>query len=106
MSVTAALQEMFAVPELTVPVALGAASVRGYLDDGSELVAFAGAELQHDGPVLFLRKDSLAGLQQNVTVVVGTLGAASAVGGRNYRVHKLIPVEDGLIQACTLGGGR
>lgn len=106
MTVAAALQDMFSVPELTHPVTLGAASARGYLNESGELMPFGGAEVQSVGPVLFLQKDRLAGLAQGVTVTIGTLGASSAAGGRSYRVHRLDPIEDGLILACTIGGGR
>lgn len=106
MSVSATLQDMFSVPELTVPVQLGGASTRGFLDSAGGMIPLSGTEIQRIGTVLFLRKDSLLGLTENVTVAVGALGAASAVGGKNYRVGTIDPVDDGLIVACPLSAGR
>lgn len=108
MSVVAALQDMFTTPELTHPVQLGGVgvTVRGFLNTSAELETLAGLEIQHVGPVLFLRKGELPGLQQDASILVGAIGAASAAGGRTYVVHRLDPIEDGLILACALGGGR
>jgi hypothetical protein len=105
-SVTADLAAMFAVPELTVPVSLGSGSTRGYLDSGGMMVPLAGTELQRIGTVLHLIKGSLPGLAENVSVTVGAVGAASADGGTTYRITAIEPIEDGLMLACQLGGGR
>lgn len=104
--VAAALQEMFSIPELTVPVQLGAVATRGYLDSAGTMVPLTGTDLQRIGTVLYLRKDSLPGLAEQASVTVGALGAASAAGGRTYRIGAMEPIEDGLIVACQLGGGR
>lgn len=106
MSIAAALQDMFSVPELTHPVQLGAESTRAYLNESGELMPFGGADIQIVGPVLYIRKDTLPALAQGSVVTVGALGASTATGGRDYRVHRLDPIEDGLILACTIGGGR
>lgn len=97
---------MFAVPELTVPVSLGSGSTRGYLDSGGTLVPLAGTELQRIGTVLHLLKGSLPGLAENASVTVGAVGAESAAGGTTYRITAIDPIDDGLILACQLGGGR
>lgn len=104
--VAAALQEMFGIPELTVPVQLGAVATRGYLDSAGTMVPLAGTDLQRIGTMLYLQKGSLPGLAEHVNVTVGALGAASAAGGRTYRIGAMEPIEDGLIVACQLGGGR
>jgi hypothetical protein len=106
MSVDAALLEMFAVPELTVPVSLGAASARGFWDEAGELMPAGATQVQVVGPILHLKKGSLAGLTQNVRVTVGDVGAASAAGGKQYIVHSIDPIQDGLIDSCRVGGGR
>jgi hypothetical protein len=105
-SVYAALLDMLGTPELTVPVSLGAASARGFYDEAGELVPAGSTQLQQIGPVLYLAKDSLAGLAENVSVVVGALGAASALGGRTFKVHQIDPMQDGLVLGCRIGGGR
>lgn len=107
MSVVAALMDMFSCVELTTPVTLGAASARGLYDESGELVPFAGEEIQRIGPVLFLRKDSLAGLVAGVSIQLGALGGANGTSdGRVWKVHGVDPMQDGLIVACRLGGGR
>lgn len=106
MSVAAALLDMLSTLELTVPVTLGAASARGMYDEAGELVPAGATQVQAIGPVLYLAKGALAGLDEQVDVVVGTVGASSAAGGRTYRVHQIDPMQDGLLLACRLGGGR
>lgn len=106
MTVVAALQDMFACVELTHPVALGAASARGIYDEAGTLLPAGTLEAQVIGPVLYLVKGSLAGLTEQASITLGVLGAASAVGGRVYRVHHIDPLQDGLVVACQLGGGR
>lgn len=98
---------MFAIPELTHPVSLGAGSTRGILDSAGAVVPLAATELQRIGTVLYLQKDSLPGLASDVLLTVGDVGAATAVGGKQYRVAgDPEPVDDGLILACALGTGR
>lgn len=106
MTVVAALQDMFACVELTHPVTLGAASARGIYDEAGTLLPAGTLEAQIIGPMLYLVKGSLAGLTEQVDVTLGALGAADAVGGRIYRVHHIDPLQDGLVLACHLGGGR
>jgi hypothetical protein len=100
------LAAMFAIPELTVPVSLGDASARGYWDEAGELMPAGATQVQVVGPILHLIKGSLAGLTQNVRVTVGAVGAASAAGGKQYVVHSIDPIQDGLIDSCRVGGGR
>lgn len=97
---------MFATRALTVPVSLGAASARGFYDEAGELMPAGTMQVQVIGPVLYLKKGSLAGLEEQVRVTVGALGAASAAGGREFLVHMVDPVQDGEVVACRLGGGR
>lgn len=106
MSLASDLADMLSIPELTNPVQLGAASTRGILDSQGAVVPLAATELQRIGTVLYLQKDSLPGLTENVSVIVGALGAATAAGGTTYRIASIDPVDDGLILACPLGGGR
>lgn len=104
--VHAALQDVFACPELTVPVQLGTGTTRGFLDSGGTFVPLAGTDLQRMGTVLYLQKDSLPGLAEGVSLTVGALGAATVAGGRPYRAGPVEPIDDGLIVACPLGSGR
>lgn len=105
--VAAALQEMFGIPELTVPVRFGALDVRGFLDEAGQLVPLAGTELQRIGTVLYLVKADVPGLAVGAVLTVGALGAADATGGKVYRLSQPPePIDDGLILACQLGGGR
>lgn len=105
--VASALQEMFSVPELTVPVTFGALDVRGFLDEAGQVVPLAGTELQRIGTMLYLIKAEVPGLAAGSTLTVGTLGAASAAGGKVYRLTQPPePIDDGLMLAVTLGGGR
>lgn len=106
MSVLTALQDMFTCAELTHPVSLGVASARGIYDETWTVVPAGTLDVQVVGPMLYLVKDALAGLEEQVTVTVGALGAASAAGGRSLRVHRIEPVQDGLVLACHVGGGR
>lgn len=106
MTVQDDLAALFDIPELTVPVQLGDAVARGYFDQAGTTLPVGSAELQLTGPVLFLAKDALAGLVENAEVRVGAVGEASAASGRRYLVHQLTPVQDGLVLACQLGGGR
>lgn len=104
--IEAALHAMLATPELTHPVTLGAASTRGIVDAAGQMVPVAGTEVQRIGTVLYVAKDSLPGLAQGAVLTVGALGAASAVGGRSYRAGAPEPIDDGLLIAVELGGGR
>lgn len=106
MTVLAALQDMFSVPELTIPVQLGAVTVRGYYDETGEMASLAGLNVQSIEPLLFLVKDSLTGLKEQDALTLGALGATSVAGGRVVRVGKIDPVQDGLVLACRVGGGR
>lgn len=106
MSLQSDLVSAFAEVEATVPVRLGDAETRGFLDSQGGMIPLAGTDMQRIGTVLYLQKDSLPGLTENVTVTVGALGAATAVGGTTYRIASIDPVDDGLILACPLGGGR
>jgi hypothetical protein len=105
-SVSSDLAAVFSIPELTVPVQLGAAGTRGFLDSAGATVPLAATEIQRIGTVLYLQKDSLAGLTEQASVIVGALGAATVAGGTSYRIASIDPVDDGLILACVLGGGR
>ncbi len=94
------------VPELTVPVQLGDTTVRGMYDlNGSSILA-GGIDVQITGPVLFLIKGSLPLVERESFVLIGELGAASAAGGERLLVHEIRPVQDGLLIACRVGGGR
>ena len=105
--VASALQEMFSVPELTVPVRFGSLDVRGFLDEAGQVVPLAGTELQRIGTVLYLVKADVPGLAVGHTLLVGALGAADATGGKQYRLSQPPePIDDGLMLAVTLGGGR
>jgi hypothetical protein len=104
--VAEALSQMLAVQEITVPVTLGASSTRGILDSAGQLVPLAGSEVRQVGTVLYVQKDTLPGLDDGVTLTVGELGAASAAGGKSYLAHDPSPIDDGLIIAVRLGGGR
>lgn len=106
MTVLAALQDMFTVAELTVPVQLGAVTVRGIYDETGEVASLAGLGVQRVEPLLFLVKGALAGLKEQDTLTLGALGAVTAAGGRVLRVGKIDPIQDGLLLACQLGGGR
>lgn len=106
MSVLAALQDMMSVPELTVPVQFGDASARGLFDQAGTEIPLGRAEIQISGPVLFVAKGALPALDVEVEILVGELGAASAASGRRYQVHQINPVQDGLVLACQIGGGR
>ncbi len=106
MSLSSDLVSAFAEVMATVPVTLGDASTRGFLDSAGGMIPLAGTDVQRIGTVLYLRRDSLPGLTENVSVIVGALGAATAAGGTAYRIASIDPVDDGLILACPLGGGR
>ena len=106
MSLQSDLAAAFAEVAATVPVRLGSVTVRGFLDNGGTIVPLAGTDLQRIGTVVHLIKDSLPGLEEQVSVIVGALGAVTADGGTHYRVVTIDPIDDGLVVSCQLGGGR
>lgn len=106
MTVQEDLAALFDISELTVPVQLGESTARGYYDEtGTELKA-GGIEVQIVGPVLFLVTGALPSLVVGSQVRIGGVGAASAAAAPLLRVHALSPVQDGLLVACHVGGGR
>jgi hypothetical protein len=100
------LAAMLAITELTHPVTLGGGSTRGILDESGAIVPLAGTELQRIGRVLYLQKDSVAGIAPGADITLGALGATSAAGGASVRLAQCEPIDDGLIIACQLSGGR
>lgn len=104
--VVAALLEMFAVPELTNPVQLGAATARGFVDSAGQFVPLAGTDVRQVGTVLYLPKGALPGLAQDAELVIGEVGAETAAGGKTYTAGEPSPIDDGLILAVPLGSGR
>lgn len=101
------LQDSFTIAELTHPVRLGGADTRGILDSAGETTPLAGTSVQFIGTVLYLIAASVPGIQQGATVEVGPLGAAAlGASPASYRIGLVQPIEDGLLVACQLGGGR
>ncbi|MBX3173276.1 MAG: hypothetical protein KF709_02635 [Gemmatimonadaceae bacterium] len=106
MSLAAMVADMLSIPELTHPVTLGGAGTRGIVDEQGSMIPIAGTEGQRIGRTLYVQKDAVPGIAQGATVVVGALGAASAADGRTYLLGPVEPIDDGLLLACQLGGGR
>lgn len=106
MSLASDLALAFAEVAGTVPVTCGGVDARGFLDSAGGIIPLAGSDVQRIGTTLYVLPGALPALAQGVELRVGTVGAATAAGGTVYRVAQIDPIEDGLILACQLGGGR